>query len=557
MVPYLFGDILDNDQVVQLAIGVVVVVVLLWLPNGLASIDVRRLQRLGRRKVAELSTADRPVIAAHTLEAERVRVRFGVVDALNEVSLTIRPGEVVGLIGPNGAGKSTLIDALTGFAKPQSGRVLLDGTDITAWSARKRAVNGVGRSFQSLELFDGMTVRENLRTASDSRDWRAYFTDLVHPGRKPLGAAASAVIREFDLEQDLDRRPEELPFGKRRLVALARAVAAEPSVLLLDEPAAGIGDQETAELGRLVRRLADEWGMAVLLVEHDVSLVLGVCDRVAVLDFGELIAESDPQAVAHDRDVIRAYLGEEVVATAPRPSLPASVGAHGPLLVATGLSAGYGGQPAVHDLDLTVRRGEVLALLGANGAGKTTTLLALAGELRPLTGTLSWDGRPIGQPLYRRAANGTALVPEERSAVRSLTVADNLRLAGVGVDRAVALFPELEALLGRSAGLISGGEQQMLTLARALGRQPQLLLADEVSLGLAPLVVERLLAALRTAADEGVAVVVVEQQARRALDIADHVIVLRRGRVELAGPAAELRDEFGRIEAAYLSGVAE
>ena len=112
----------------------------------------------------------------------------------------------------------------------------------------------------------------------------------MHPGRKPLGAAASAVIREFDLEDDLDRRPEELPFGKRRLVALARAVAAEPSVLLLDEPAAGLGDQETAELGRLVRRLADEWGMAVLLVEHDVSLVLGVCDRVAVLDFGRVIA---------------------------------------------------------------------------------------------------------------------------------------------------------------------------------------------------------------------------------------------------------------------------
>jgi sulfate-transporting ATPase len=556
-VPYLFGDILDNDQVVQLALGVVVVVVLLWLPNGLASIDLRRLLSFGRRKVAELSTEERPVIAPHTLAAEAVRVRFGVVDAVNDVSLTIRPGEVLGLIGPNGAGKSTLIDALTGFAKPLSGRVLLDGADVTAWSARKRAVAGVGRSFQSLELFDGMTVRENLRTASDSRDWRAYLTDLVHPGRLPLGAAASAVIREFDLEDDLDRRPEELPFGKRRLVALARAVAAEPSVLLLDEPAAGLGEQETAELGRLVRRLADEWGMAVLLVEHDVSLVLGVCDRVAVLDFGKLIAEGDPKVVARDRTVIHAYLGDEGVAAAPRVGVAASADTDGALLVAHGLSAGYGGQPAVRDLDLTVRRGEVLALLGANGAGKTTTLLALAGELRPLGGDVHWDGRATRQPLYRRSATGTALLPEERSAVRCLTVADNLRLAGVGVERALALFPELEPLLGRSAGLISGGEQQMLTLARALGRQPQLLLADEVSLGLAPLVVERLLTALRAAADDGVAVVVVEQQARRALDIADHVVVLRRGRIELAGPAAELRDEFGRIEAAYLSGVAE
>ena len=211
----------------------------------------------------------------------------------------------------------------------------------------------------------------------------------------------------------------------------------------------------------------------------------------------------------------------------------------------------------MRDLDLVVRRGEVLALLGANGAGKTTTLLALAGELRPLAGDVRWDGRAIGQPLYRRAATGTALVPEERSAVRSLTVADNLRLGGCrGRARAGALprarataRPQRRAHLGRRAADAHAG--------RALGRQPQLLLADEVSLGLAPLVVERLLTALRAAADDGVAVVVVEQQARRALDIADHVVVLRRGRVELGGPAAELRDEFGRIEAAYLSGVQE
>ena len=198
----------------------------------------------------------------------------------------------------------------------------------------------------------------------------------------------------------------------------------------------------------------------------------------------------------------------------------------------------------------------MLLVLGANGAGKSTTLLALAGELKPLAGEVQWRGEKIDQPLHRRAARGTALVPEERSAVRSLSVADNLRLGGVRVDDAIALFPELEPLLGRSAGLISGGEQQMLTLA-ALGRNPQVVLADEVSLGLAPLVVDRLLTALRDAADRGMAVVVVEQRARRALDIADHVVVLRRGRVELSGSAAELRDSFDRIERAYLTGVQE
>jgi sulfate-transporting ATPase len=562
LVPTAFGDLLDNDRVVQLLLGVVVIAILLWLPNGLASVDPRRLPVLGallRRApgVAVAGARIRPEIAPRTLEARDVRVRFGVVDALAGVSLRVAPGEVVGLIGPNGAGKTTLIDALTGFARLQHGAVLLDDADVTRWSPRRRAAAGVGRTFQTLELFDGMTVRENLRTAGDRRDALAYVTDLVRPGAAPLSAAAEAVVREFGLDDDLDRRPEELPFGRRRLVALARAVAAEPSVLLLDEPAAGLGDQDTAELGRLVRRLADDWGLAVLLVEHDVSLVLDVCDRVAVLEFGRVIAEDAPAAVAGDPVVVTAYLGEPDEPAAIPLGSAKSVPSGPPLLAARGLAAGYRGVPAVQGVDLEVHRGEVLALLGANGAGKTTTLLALAGDLRPLAGEVRWSGRRIELPLHRRAATGTALVPEERSAVRALTVGENLHLGGVEVDRAIALFPELEPLLGRPAGLVSGGEQQMVTLARALGRDPELLLADEVSLGLAPRVVDRLLHTLRAAADNGAAVVLVEQQARRAIEIADHVIVLRRGRVELAGPAAELRDEFERIERAYLSGVGE
>ncbi|HTN81796.1 MAG TPA: ATP-binding cassette domain-containing protein [Acidimicrobiales bacterium] len=553
MVPYLFGGLLDSAQAVQLTLGVLVFVVLLLAPNGIASLATK--VRIWAQRGDALTEGGRPAITSKILKAQDVRVRFGVVDALSGVSIEVRPREVLGLIGPNGAGKSTLIDALTGFARPAAGSVLLDGDDVTSWSARRRAVAGVGRSFQSLELFDGMTVRENLRTAADKRDGLAYLTDLFHPGRAPLSPTASAVVREFGLEDDLDKRPEELSFGKRRLVALARAVAAEPSVLLLDEPAAGLGELETQELGRLIRRLADEWGMAVLLVEHDVSLVLGVCDRVAVLDFGHLIAEGDPTTIGRDRTVVQAYLGEEESTAVPRANV-GTVDAE-PLLAAHGLSAGYNDQPAVRDVELSVRRGEVLVVLGANGAGKTTTLLALAGELRPLSGEVLWQGHRIDAPLHRRAATGTALVPEERSAVRSLSVADNLRLGGVPVERAIALFPELEPLLGRSAGLISGGEQQMLTLARALGRDPQVVLADEVSLGLAPLVVDRLLTALREAADRGMAVVVVEQRARRALDIADNVVVLRRGRVELAGSAAELRGSFAQIERAYLTGVQE
>ena len=229
-----------------------------------------------------------------------------------------------------------------------------------------------------------------------------------------------------------------------------------------------------------------------------------------------------------------------------------------PLLSAHGLSAGYNDQPAVRDIDLEVRPGEVLLVLGANGAGKSTTLLALAGELGRSPARCSGGARAIDQPLHRRAASGTALVPEERSAVRSLSVADNLKLGGVSIESAIELFPEIEQLLGRSAGLISGGEQQMLTLRRALGRRPQLVLADEVSLGLAPLVVDRLLTALagggrprawRWSSSSSGPGAPSTSPTTSSCSAAD--------RVELSGPAAELRGSFDRIERAYLTGVQE
>jgi branched-chain amino acid transport system ATP-binding protein len=224
------------------------------------------------------------------------------------------------------------------------------------------------------------------------------------------------------------------------------------------------------------------------------------------------------------------------------------------LIGCRGVRAGYGSVPVVHDLDLSVHAGEVVALIGPNGAGKSTTLLTLAGDLPAISGTISWKGNPTRDPLYRRARNGLALVTEERSVFMALSAADNLRLAGVSRERAVSLFPELAPLMSRTAGLLSGGEQQMLTLARALGRDPQVLLADELSLGLAPLVVRRLLDAVRAAATtQGVGVLLVEQHVRQAMAIADQVHVMRRGRIVLSGTPAQLGDQIAELEEAYLS----
>jgi branched-chain amino acid transport system ATP-binding protein len=225
-----------------------------------------------------------------------------------------------------------------------------------------------------------------------------------------------------------------------------------------------------------------------------------------------------------------------------------------PVLEARGLSAGYGSQAIVHDVNIVVHPGEVVALLGPNGAGKTTTMLALAGELPLQAGEVLVDGVATTEPLHTRSKKGMSFVTEERSVFKSLSTVDNLRVADVDVPAALALFPELEKRLTVRGGLLSGGEQQMLTLARALSRKPRLLLADELSLGLAPLVVKRLLEAVRTAADErGCGVLLVEQHVRKALQYADRAYVMRRGRIEMVGAASELRGRLAEIEDSYLT----
>jgi branched-chain amino acid transport system ATP-binding protein len=233
-------------------------------------------------------------------------------------------------------------------------------------------------------------------------------------------------------------------------------------------------------------------------------------------------------------------------------------GSTGPAIEARQVTTGYGPQPVIHDVDIVVRPGEVVALLGPNGAGKTTTLLGLAGELPLHSGEVHLAGTATKSALYKRARQGLMFVTEEKSVFMGLSTRDNLRVAGVDTADALALFPELERRLDVRGGLLSGGEQQMLSLARALCRRPKVLLADELSMGLAPLVVKRLLEAVRAAADQtGTAVLLVEQHVRQALHYADSAYVMRRGRIVLAGTASDLRSRISEIEDSYLTSAVD
>ena len=500
------------------------------------------------------------------LAVSGVTVRFGGLLALHEVSLDVPGGAVTGLIGPNGAGKTTLFDVITGLRRPERGRVLLRGHDVTGAQPHVRARRGLARTFQRLELFGSLTARENVQTAAEARAG-------VHRAAGAAGDRADELLAQVGLAGVADTPADLLPVGQARLLEVARALATAPAVLLLDEPSAGLDTDETVALGHVLTSLADT-GLAVLLVEHDMELVMATCSQVVVLDTGAVIASGSPDAVRADPVVQEAYLGgttqagrlarvSRVPAAPGSPSAPAAGPAgESPVLEVRGVHAGYGRIEVLRGIDLVVARGSVTALLGPNGAGKSTLLKVASGRLAPSSGSVHFDGASTaGLAPERLARRGLCTVPEGRAVFPNLTVAENLRIFGARsatstpadmAARAYERFPVLADRRRQLAGRLSGGEQQMLGLARALAGAPKLLLLDELSMGLAPLVVAELyelVAAL--AADEQVSILLVEQFAQTALSVADRAAILVHGRLVEQGTPAEIGDDLART---YLGG---
>ena len=497
------------------------------------------------------------------LVAEQITVRFGGIQALNEVDVSVNAGSVHGLIGPNGAGKTTLFNVITGLQPPTRGRVHFAGTDITRTSPHVRARRGMARTFQRLELFDTMTVRENVQMAAETQRRR------LPSGTNPH-LTAERLLTQVGLSELADEPTDSLPTGLARLVELARAMATTPSVLLLDEPSAGLNQDETTALGTILLGLASE-GMAVLLVEHDMSLVMSICDEVTVLHYGEIITTGDPASVRADPAVQAAYLGTEDVQPTETPehaaarrsdaaadappgtATPSTMSS--PMLELTDVRAAYGRIEVVHGVSLHLPGGSCLALLGPNGAGKSTLLKVMSGRLAPTGGSVRLNGEEIGKSSSEQLARrGVCTIPEGRSVFPNLTVAENLlmytfRGRGVKVadleEKSYARFPVLGQRRRQLAGRLSGGEQQMLAIARALYTDPRLLLLDEISMGLAPLVVAELYELVgQLVASEDITVVLVEQFAQTALTVADQVAVMVTGRIVRSGTPAEVGDDL-------------
>ncbi|MBN1628729.1 MAG: ATP-binding cassette domain-containing protein, partial [Thermoleophilia bacterium] len=513
---------------------------------------------------------------APLLQIENLAVHFGGLKAVDEVSLQVREGEIVALIGPNGAGKTTLFNAVSRLQRLTAGSVSFAGKDVSRMSAANTARLGMARTFQNLRIYVNMTVLENVLVGCHYHErsgiWAAGL-GLPHQRREEKASRERAMraLAMVGLQDSASLPAAGLPYGSQRLVEIARALASEPRLLLLDEPAAGMNDAERAYLVRQIRNI-NAAGTTILLVEHDIELVMGISERVYVLDYGRLIAEGSPEAVQKNPAVIEAYLGvkhergSDLCQT--RDLVSGECPAPEDMLVVKDLSTSYGAIQALRGVSFTVPKGQVVAVLGANGAGKSTLLHTISGLLRPNAGSVVYQDFDITHLAPNKiAAHGVCQVPEGRRLFRDLSVEDNLIVGSSGlkdwrstlkddIARVYELFPVLGERRKQPAGTLSGGEQQMLAIGRALIGRPQLLLLDEPSMGLAPLMVERIFESLAKLNKEGLTMLMVEQSAEMALALAHRAVILQNGSVVISGLAEALGSDE-RVRASYLGSSRE
>ena len=541
--------------------GAFLLVVLWAAPDGVAGLLSRwhrnaAGQLLAPRHGGGMSMGGR---AGRVLRADALTMTFGGVRAVQSVSFNVPPAAVTALIGPNGAGKSTVINMLSGYYQPTSGAVSLGDTALAALPAYRVARNGIARTYQTSQLFDTLTVEDNVALGMV----RGRLGGLLGSRRyqaPDVRERARALLAFCGYEGALNVPAADLPHVDRRLVEIARALATDADILLMDEPAAGLSREDKTRLAGLLRRIA-EAGAGVLLVEHDMALVMGVSDHVVAIDAGRELAKGNPAEIQQSPAVRQAYLGDDSARRAPAArQRPAGAPVAPEVLGVGNLVTGYGANPVLHGIDLQVRQGEMVALLGANGAGKSTLMRTLAGLHRPAQGGMHLQGMELNNLAADRiVARGLVLVPEGRQVFPGLSVLDNIRLGAflhpqdreARVEEMLTRFPRLRERLHQRAGLLSGGEQQMLAIARGLMSKPVILLLDEPSLGLAPKIIDELFEALDRLRAESMTILLVDQMAALALSLADRAYVLESGRVAAQGSAAEIAQD-GALARAYL-----
>lgn len=489
---------------------------------------------------------------------------YGGVQAIRGVSVDFFQGGAYGIIGPNGAGKSTLISLLGGALNPTSGQIIFDGQDVTSLKAPDRARLGIGRTYQVPRPFLEMSVLENLLTARVALHPFAPADESRH--------ACELILQRTGLLEQQHWLAKDLPLLRRKRLEIARALSIEPRVLLLDEVGAGLVDGEVSELIELITSLKSEVE-SVIIIEHVLRVVRECCDRSLVINFGEKVAEGPTREVLESDEVARIYLGSAAQraqgnqSPVDSRSLPNkqdetfAIPDTTPIIELKGICAGYGQAKVLQDLCFSIQPGRTVAILGANGAGKSTLASVISGVLRPTSGQLLIDGEDAVALLpHERARRGIAQCQEGRKIFPNLSVEENLLISTRGLSKfqrsdrlgqIYELFPDLHKRRHDGGTSMSGGQQQMLAIGRALMSRPRLVVFDEISLGLAPVMMDRLYEALAELKVGGMTLLVVEQDIVRALDLADEVHVMEHGRIALSGASSAVRMD-PRLKSLYI-----
>ncbi len=486
------------------------------------------------------------------LEVEGLGKRFGANEVLRDLDLAIEPGEIVGLVALNGAGKTTLVNALFGVYRKDVGDVRFRGRTVPDRPGQVVRM-GLARTFQNVRMPADMTAREVL--AATLAGCRAGLLRLwVGRGRaESVSRSCDRLLDQFELRPFADSPAAALPFAMQRRLDVARALATAPKMLFLDEPAAGASAAEEDDLALRIRRLRDEQGITVFVIDHRLRFLFRLVDRLVFMHRGQIVADSAPGA---PEDLLEHPTVRKVYATRSGAAAAGDTGVgdegNGPegliALEVRDLHVQRGTIPAVRGVSLTVRKGEWLAISGPNGAGKTTLLESLAGILPASSGAVLVDGQPApAARLYDRQV--TVLVPEGREVVPTLTVAENLRLGAFHLpagrswrrllEERSAWFPRIRDHLDEPAGLLSGGEQQILAVMRASLADARVVLMDEATAGLAPRLGEVVFGQIRDLAAGGLAILSSEQQVDLVTPYVTDVLTLERGRLVPGGNEAD------------------
>jgi len=456
------------------------------------------------------------------------------------------------------------VNVISGLYAASEGQMHLHGKELPIGSLFKVSKAGIARTFQNLQIFAELSALENVMVACEGaykKSLPLVLLGFAYAEERRAQADSLALLELVGLASDARTKAKDLPYGAQRFLEIARALARKPKLLILDEPAAGLANPDVMKLIEIVRKIRAQ-GITTILIEHHMSVVNEVCDFVTVLDEGKIIAQGLPDDIKREPRVIKAYLGDNKESTFSSRQLGETA-----MLRVENLHAGYGASEVLTGTSFEVRAGSVVALIGSNGAGKTTAMRVLSGILKATQGKVLLEGREVQHLGASRIARlGLAHSPEGRKVFAPLTVEDNLLLgaytrlpkvfgfaphASADLDKIYALFPRLFERRTQPAGTLSGGEQQMLAIGRALMAKPKIILLDEPSMGLAPVIVQEVFATIRKLKEAGITMLLVEQFAKSALEVADYAYVLENGRIAVEGTPEELsRNE--RVLAAYL-----